>query len=122
MPRGAEKRKWRQLLGAIWVRTGQPLQVRGFKGSEGPVLLNLWEGACRVGVTADKGESKEDRRPEGGGAMHTGRYSGEWSTREGATSSSLPAALQALSGTNFSLGREGAVWRRGFGEGRGSVK
>lgn len=61
-----------------------------FRGSERPVLQ---EGACRVGVTADKGESQEDRSPEGGRGMHAGRYSGEWSTREGAASSSLPSRL-----------------------------
>lgn len=46
-----------------------------------------------MGVTADKGESQEDGSPEGGRGMHAGRYSGEWSTREGAASSSLPSRL-----------------------------
>lgn len=34
------------------------------KVSETPVLLSCQEGARRVGVTADKGGSKEDKKPE----------------------------------------------------------
>lgn len=77
-----------------------------------------------MGVTADKGESKEDKRPEGRGGTTCRQV--QWEVRSGqAGGSGFIFIARCPPGSPWSklfLGREGGVGKGGVGEDRGSVK
>lgn len=85
------------------------------RGSEKPGLPSRQAGASRMGVTAGKGESKEDRRQGGGDYMEHGK-------REVGRSLHCHCLLPSrLSLRSVFLGREDGVGSRSVEEGR-SVK
>lgn len=72
-----------------------------------------------MGVTADKGESKEDKRPEGGGGTTCRQV--QWEVRSGQAGGSGFIVIVCCPPGKLFLGREGGVGRS-VGEDGGSVK